>query len=65
MIKKKNIAIRYTTDGVYLSTETENGNYGQYYNMKDKTKPSFVSDTDTAIGRFMAFYNRFEPEIVK
>jgi hypothetical protein len=51
---------RYTTDGVYLSAETDKGNYGQHYNMKDKTEPSFVPDLRTAKQRFRTFYNQYE-----
>ena len=60
MITKNTIEIRYTTDGVYLSAKTEKGNYRQHYNMKDKTKSSFMPDIDTAKKRFLWFYNQFE-----
>ncbi len=60
MITKSIIAVRYTMDGVYLSAETSRGNYGQHYNMRDKTKPSFMPDLETAIQRFIRFYNQFE-----
>ena len=60
MITENIIKIRYILDGVHLSAKTEKGNYGQYYNMKDKTKPSFAIDLKTAIKKFMAFYNKFE-----
>ena len=60
MITKNTIAVRYTSDGVYLSAKTAKGDYGQHYNMFDKTKPSFVPDTDTAKEQFMDFYNKYE-----
>ncbi|KKN21088.1 hypothetical protein LCGC14_0929140 [marine sediment metagenome] len=60
MITKSIIAVKYTTDGVYLSAKTDKGDYGQHYNTFDKTKSSFMPDTDTAIERFVAFYNQFE-----
>ena len=60
MITKSIIEVKYIDDGVYLSAKTDKGEYGQHYNMLDKTKPSFVIDVDTAKEQFVAFYNQYE-----
>lgn len=60
MITKSIVAVRYTTDGVYLSAKTKNGDYGQHYNTFNKAKSNFVIDVDAAKERFIMFYNQFE-----
>lgn len=64
MITKSIINVRYTTDGIYLSAKTDNGNYGQHYNTFDKTKPNFAVDTGMAMEKFIAYYNQFEKQVV-
>lgn len=45
---------------VYLTAITNKGNYGQTYDLSDKTKTNYVPDLTTAKERFMDFYNQFE-----
>ena len=60
MIKETNIRQKNTSTGVYLFAKTEKGQYGQHYNLTDKSKPNYVGSVYAAKRRFMRFYNNFE-----
>lgn len=60
MITEKDIKVKNTEQGVYLTAETAKGNYGQAYNLTDKTRANYVGNLATAKQRFMKFYNKFE-----
>ena len=60
MIKEHKIKIETKKDGIYLSTKTAKGDYGQFYNTVHPNKNNFVANIYLAKQRFMTFYNQYE-----
>ena len=55
-----NIEITVKDHGLYLSIETPDYKYGQYYNTDNSFPPNYVKSKSDAVNRFIAFYSRFK-----
>ncbi len=60
MIIESEIKVETKKDGIYLSTKTNKGDYGQFYNTIHPDRNNFVANSYLAKQRFMAFYDKFE-----